>query len=222
MKDIISKLYEQRHSYIIIGLTGKTGSGCTTTAEILSKKIGDIVVPNVCVDENSNDHQRKKSIILNYFHNNWFPFTKISVSDIITTFILENSYDDICSYLKSKIPNEPIKFKIENYDKTRCDNRFFVNILSKTKNKKEITNEDATTFFNFFSNELPVVTKIIKQELSNCITQDFHTAYQIIGDNIRKSGRAIDEDFSPENIYEIAERINSVIKVLRIYKKIKN
>lgn len=33
----IKSLYSQRDKFILIGLTGRTGSGCTTVAKILSK-----------------------------------------------------------------------------------------------------------------------------------------------------------------------------------------
>ena len=33
--DSVKNAFKQRHSLIIIGLTGRTGSGCSTTAEIL-------------------------------------------------------------------------------------------------------------------------------------------------------------------------------------------
>lgn len=32
----IHEIYDTREKYIIVGLTGRTGSGCTTTAEILA------------------------------------------------------------------------------------------------------------------------------------------------------------------------------------------
>ena len=35
MKKNIDKIYENREKFIIIGLTGKTGSGCSTVAKII-------------------------------------------------------------------------------------------------------------------------------------------------------------------------------------------
>ena len=34
----ISNIYAEREKFIIIGLTGRTGSGCTTVSEILEKE----------------------------------------------------------------------------------------------------------------------------------------------------------------------------------------
>lgn len=41
--NLISNLLSERSNFILIGLTGRTGSGCTTTAELL--KSGDLQYP---------------------------------------------------------------------------------------------------------------------------------------------------------------------------------
>lgn len=33
--EVIDQIYNLRHNFIVIGLTGRTGSGCTTVADIL-------------------------------------------------------------------------------------------------------------------------------------------------------------------------------------------
>ena len=38
MIEAINQIYKHRKDFILIGLTGKIGSGCTTTADFLSKK----------------------------------------------------------------------------------------------------------------------------------------------------------------------------------------
>ena len=37
MKNKIEKIYENRQKFVVIGLTGKTGSGCSTVAKILEQ-----------------------------------------------------------------------------------------------------------------------------------------------------------------------------------------
>ena len=41
MKNKIEKIYENRENFVVIGLTGKTGSGCSTVAQILEKGYTD-------------------------------------------------------------------------------------------------------------------------------------------------------------------------------------
>ena len=51
--DIIKHIYKLRRDFVLIGLTGKTGSGCTTVAEMLGKDINDL--RSECRDINSGD-----------------------------------------------------------------------------------------------------------------------------------------------------------------------
>lgn len=39
--EMIRKIYDERRKFIVIGLTGRTGSGCTTTASILTSESPD-------------------------------------------------------------------------------------------------------------------------------------------------------------------------------------
>ena len=63
MKEKINKIYENRQNFIVIGLTGKTGSGCSTIAKILE---------NGYINYNSYNcelsiTQNKKASIINKF-----------------------------------------------------------------------------------------------------------------------------------------------------------
>lgn len=219
MKDIINKLYEQRQNYIIIGLTGKTGSGCSTAADILAKNKEDINIPNICIDDSSNDHVRKKSIILTYFKENWAPFTKISVSDVITTFVLENSHIEIKNYLNSElIGGSTIELDTSEFEYYSKENNIFTKTLRKFSSHKDFLFSDAENVHNYLYKILPSFTKKLKKYLLSLSFKNNLKAYQIFGDNIRKSGCAINESFSADNIYSIAERINTIIKILRVFK----
>lgn len=35
-ENIVDKIYKLRKNFVVIGLTGRTGSGCTTVAKLLS------------------------------------------------------------------------------------------------------------------------------------------------------------------------------------------
>ena len=51
--DIIKHIYKLRRDFVLIGLTGKTGSGCTTVSEMLGKDIKGLRAE--CRDINSGD-----------------------------------------------------------------------------------------------------------------------------------------------------------------------
>ena len=44
--DLISNLLSERSNFILLGLTGRTGSGCTTTANLLKGESGVLQFPN--------------------------------------------------------------------------------------------------------------------------------------------------------------------------------
>lgn len=93
---IISNIYHLRENFAIIGLTGRTGSGCSTIAKLFSNSnFGKLnsPVPSEEHDGISND-ERKYKILYNFAKENWKPFTVITVSDIIFYFVLTLSFDD--------------------------------------------------------------------------------------------------------------------------------
>lgn len=93
---IVDKIYRLRRNFVIIGLTGRTGSGCTTVAETLSTKFKNL--KSLHRDFNSGDitnDVRKNRIVYRYLQQNWdVPFIVISASDIIFYYAFQLSFDD--------------------------------------------------------------------------------------------------------------------------------
>jgi len=96
-----NEIYSLRNKFSIVGLTGKTGSGCTRFAEIISKglnldktdvirKPSDIIIDDELTNDNINDKktiselvlfERKYSICYNYYqiyHSNYQTISYIS------------------------------------------------------------------------------------------------------------------------------------------------
>lgn len=100
--EAIKSLYSQRDKLILVGLTGRTGSGCTTVAEILSKE--DMKELNLrsykTCDYNDSD-ERKYSVIYRYMKEGkkWKQFNVIEASSIILSFILQDKYGRLFSYI---------------------------------------------------------------------------------------------------------------------------
>jgi dCMP deaminase len=216
MKEVVNHIYKQRQEYIIIGLTGKIGSGCTTAADFLVNNVEDIVLPEISISEDSNDNRRKKYIIQKYYKQNWSGFRKVCVRDIITTFVLSNKFENLIDYVHEKISkNLDIKFLREEYEEKSAENAEFLSVLEKIKGKREISIDEATLVSEYMSKKLPTFSASIKKELSVDSYREFSKSFQLFGDNIRRSGCAIIDTFDPSKIYSIAERINYVIKALK-------
>ncbi|KAA6344842.1 hypothetical protein EZS27_007552 [termite gut metagenome] len=149
MSEIIDKIYELRSSFVVIGLTGRTGSGCSSAAKLLSaKKFDEFNAPSPEEEDNISNEDRKYRIVYNYLNENWHEFTIIQASDIITFFVLQHSYDDFMnSFAPSKYKENPT-FK-DDYKKLHEKAKKTLRILDERKTKLNITG-----FFDSFKNEL--------------------------------------------------------------------
>lgn len=87
---VIDQIYKLRHDFIVIGLTGRTGSGCSTVANVLSKKSFAEIKSEYNEFRNGNidNNVRKDRIVYNYMKEHWHPFTIIKASDVIFYYAL--------------------------------------------------------------------------------------------------------------------------------------
>lgn len=63
----ISKIYGDDDDFIVIGLTGRTGSGCSTVSNILSKEKPDIKHSLYTGNTPSTNTERKQKVIYKCF-----------------------------------------------------------------------------------------------------------------------------------------------------------
>lgn len=72
----LKSVYAEKDDFIIIGLTGWTGSGCSTVADILAKSnFRDIKLPDVNIL--SGNEKRKSLIVNNFISQNWKGFFRL-------------------------------------------------------------------------------------------------------------------------------------------------
>ena len=221
----IGALYSNRENFIVIGLTGRTGSGCSTAAQILSSKSEKIKLPKP-LGLNENE-ERKYRICYNFINKNWTPFVWIQLKDVITSFILENDYDKFKNYVsatlcKGKYSKEDIertlnkKIKFE-YDKLH-NLRLEIRKLREKSEKSEVINrlevaERRKRSYGFYFKIVPPFTEKLKSTLSELSGDIYTTVYQKVGDNIRSSGNAFIEKYDTRNIHRLAIRVNKIIKI---------
>lgn len=110
----LDSLFRQREELLIIGLTGRTGSGCSTVAKILQQNnFSKLDLRSYKTCDFNNADERKYSIVYRFMKegDKWKRFVVIEASSIIFSFLVEKKYSDLQGFVKEicesyKIKNE--------------------------------------------------------------------------------------------------------------------
>ena len=100
----VKNAYRERQSLIILALTGRTGSGCTTVSKILSKKsFKDLNVREPKTYDFSSRDERKYEVVYKYmsYQGRWEPFTVIGGSNVIFSFVVEKGFEKFLAFFKT-------------------------------------------------------------------------------------------------------------------------
>ncbi|MDY0136973.1 MAG: hypothetical protein RBS36_07370 [Thiomicrospira sp.] len=226
MKEAIEQIYKNRQKFILIGLTGRIGAGCTTVADFLCKEKDQQGIPlkNFSSGE-INDRTRKQIILNNFYHENWTPFIKITVSDVMTLMLLENGIDEFKQLIKEAC-DECDAFFEQDENKIR---RVFEEFESTKINlcfdrKAQDFDKKVTDSHKFIQKKLPDSASAIKEFLKSKGNAFYTKIYQLLGDNLRVYGKPsnISASEKSENIYSISEKVNTFIKIYREVKREKD
>jgi dCMP deaminase len=241
---MIETIYENRKNFIVLGLTGRIGSGCSSTARFLSQDIQMHNLQDICIDDASSDRHRKRYILDQFYRKNWKPFTVIRAADIITLYLLKYDFDEL-----NKIFDE-FHAKVKEAHEYQRDHStlspdpllkrlsFYGEIIQLPKDFRE-TYETA---HNNFKSVLPElfqpyrkssnaelykkltvdlieISDKIKSELSKNSYKNYTDIFQLLGDNTRLYGDIkLDENLkNASNIYTIAKCINKFIKIFKAF-----
>lgn len=104
---------------IIIGLTGRTGSGCTTVANILAtENVVGLKLKDVKKSGYEDIESRKSKIIYDYFRGpdavDWIPFKIIKLSTVILQIIMEKGLERLIDCIRHV---EKWNLRIDNCEK---------------------------------------------------------------------------------------------------------
>lgn len=119
-KKAVIEVFKEKAEFIVLGLTGQKGSGCTTVCNLLQKSFRDLSMENVYPNEKNeledNNIIRDKRILYRYAVKNWEPFDAIKVRDVIMTFILESweefEYKETCEHIQF---SEAVKKDLDDF-----------------------------------------------------------------------------------------------------------
>lgn len=215
VKEGIEIVFSHRESFIVVSLTGRTGSGCTTVAEILKEDFDIKKFPTISSPPKNNE-DRKDNIIFNWTKKNWKKFNCIQVSQIILLLGLEEEKSKFFEFIGKESP------KIEDFNELINDfdlHHEKAILANKTlKNIKTSSDEDISKSVKFIFECLPEYHHKVKKVLGYNYTKIF----QLMGDNIRKSGSVIRDQPNPSKILILPEKIHRIIKLVRYNHKNKN
>lgn len=236
--DLVNNVFELRRKFMIIGLTGRTGSGCTTIANLLKEGFNKIFPPIPKVDHDGIDNDaRKYKIEYTFLKKVWdtskYSFQVIKASDIIFYYVLKEGFDSFidsigCDPNKNqniddskkeqlrKILGEEIKSdfeancKIVNDIDAYLDSEKYRNISLKDSGAYN----EANNYWKFINEDIPAFReKVMKLILENL--PELHTSqFQYWGNNIRKYGSIKQEEESSDPS-GLARTINKIIKMRR-------
>jgi deoxycytidylate deaminase len=230
MKNPIANLLSERSNFVLIGLTGRTGSGCTTASSILEKddpeypEVKDVKLGGIDYFEGLD--RNRYSNILSYSKSNHRKFFSLKVSDLITAYLMLLNDRDLIGFISECSKTEP-KTKIRNLIKSRS---FIQTRLKSGVNKsiskklldhechEELSNSEVEKFLIYMAS-VRKLTEYLKKNINNIEDKLYLHVYQAAGNSIRRCGKVSsdyeNETFNVEGIYHLPETIDRVVKVLR-------
>lgn len=210
LESAIHELYSEGDDFIVLGLTGRTGSGCSTLASILTADKNDIKHSLFSGTSPKNNEERKQRIILKHFQHKWTKFSLLQVRSLITLLIAQSEIPEDIEKIRKhhNISDEGFENLKTNLNeiKNTHDNR-----LTSVSNSNA-TKTDHEGLIDFYTNYLPLKCNDIKKILGE---SNFVKLYQFVGKNLRTSGEVFNIKETSGNSFKIAKTINDAIKLIR-------
>ncbi|GAL83115.1 hypothetical protein MYP_341 [Sporocytophaga myxococcoides] len=224
----LSRIYELRRSFTIIGLTGRTGSGCKDVAQLLSAGFTESYPrPNLKSDHNTD---RKYRIVYEFAKVNFEKFFLIEYRHVLSLFILHEGVESLISYLDVVAGDkdfqnakyswvEACNFEFEKEELHR-QRKIFDNIKNKLKSydfkaPENIKGDDSENLYKIFiSDDFKEASDLIDKCLSVVSKSKRIKLLQIIANNIRNGGCVFCNSQSENlvTVYNIVTVINKIIK----------
>jgi len=244
MEKMISELFMENSKFVLIGLTGRTGSGCTTAAKILECEQADIPDEHQINNFYHGLDIKRYLIVKKYTSKHWNKFFSIKVSDLISAYILLQDTDEVKKFILTSATDSKKAVNEENLNEFLIKSAFE---KSLAKSNKTITNNsssvsDPITYkemlekllnhnndindirinnaeFIKFLETIRRFTANFKKGLNEISQGLYISVYQDAGNSIRKISKIKstykNDDFSPSHVFHLPETINRIIKLLR-------
>lgn len=195
----LKKLHSKDEDFLIIGLTGRTGSGCTTAASVLASEKRYITHSLYVDDKPSNNTQRKEKILNKFYEANWQKFLHLRVTSILTLMLLEvedmSTLTDFLAKHDKFVRSTDVEF-----------------LVAKSK---ELLKETKCTDLNaieFYTDYLTSLTTEIRAKLEEA---SFIKLYQLLGKNARRSGSVLSDKIKHGAFFTVAEKTKEAISKIK-------
>ncbi|RJG17372.1 deoxycytidylate deaminase [Alcanivorax profundi] len=229
----IDEIFLARKKFMIVGLTGRTGSGCTTAAKIFEEKKGRQYFPGLAdvATEGAPFFEgldsRRYQILRDYAEKNWSGFISIKVSDLISAYIMRMSKSKVVDFIygvrnKDEIKKEDIKRCVNKVVEIRNSlirkHQHIIDMLIDPGVDLDLSEINERRFLMVLLS-VRRFTRDLKKHLTGIDEGLYVAAYQGAGNSLRKVGE-IDldyksKDFNRDAIFTLPNAINRIIKCLR-------
>jgi deoxycytidylate deaminase len=233
------QLYKLRRDFSILGITGKSGAGCSEIGKLLNEDNFKEVTENDVVIESNDVDELKYKICYNFLNhpNNWNKYSIINYTNILVLHLLFDA-----KYSASTIDSFRINVLdiIINHHNRGGSSRF------NTENRKELIEAiKRTVDEDLYSNIKQLVCGTLSQSIRGTKTFSlsnieekisqfiielkrvdyFKTKILLhdIANNLRGHGSTKFNQLEPtlDKVYTVAETINQLIKKLKVDGKVK-
>lgn len=223
----LDKLYSLREDFSIIGITGRTGSGCSEVALTFSKKFGELKNNSKPYEKPNSIEERKYEIVFNFNELNWKDYKLIKYKDILFLLLAQNvKRVEFRTHLKNyfrfslrhEINLEKIQSVHDKLDLAFEKNNEIITKLTSYGDIRKIKNRTTLKeLASFFWNDFSVFASEIDQILSEKSIMERTSLLHHTASNYRRSGQPYKTEEEDYNyIYYIAEVINRIIKGTKI------
>lgn len=200
-------LFARRGQFIVLGLTGRTGSGCTTAASLLAKAFEELRLEPIASPLVSAEH-RKHRVIYEFADKNWHPFMEVSVTLTIVTFVLEANADDLEAFLKPFVRDRNVRALMDEIQRVRVEWGKVRGVVEPGSKK---IHSEVAAYLEFISKELRNLLGVLKKALA----ANYSTVFQAFGDNLRASGDVLSSKFEPSVFFALPIRVGEIVVALR-------
>ncbi len=247
-KKFINKVYSEIDSCIIIGLTGRTGSGCSTVAQILqNEEFEQLALPMPKTKDYTDVEERKYAVIHKYMSNNWEKFDTIEVSSVILSFVFEYKFSEFKNFILNLskdennnsiyIPGRDELIRSLSGLKQFFENKKFSKIEDIITAADKDREEKVSLAYSYYTEKIKNLKKSVynlfkdfscydksktKFNSENEKKSQFYTyIMQMFGNNLRCSGNPFKEKCESPEFDTVAKRIDDIISIIKIYNNFK-